>query len=163
MHILHNCAQLTNGQINATENNFTFCSLRQFWDRDKKLAQVNDSANDDDVIKWEHFPCCWPFVRGIHRFPMNSPHKGQWHGALMFSLTCARMNDWVNNGKTGDLRRHRAHDDVIVTWITPSNLPHLLSDLHWTPTHVNELVTHAAPFRYQITNFYLKIFGFSSN
>ena len=25
----------------------------------------------------------WPFVRGIHRWPVNSPHKGQWRGALM--------------------------------------------------------------------------------
>ena len=31
----------------------------------------------DDVIKWKHFPCHWPFVRGIHRSPVNSPHKGQ--------------------------------------------------------------------------------------
>ena len=30
--------------------------------------------------------CYWPFVRGIHRSPVNSPYKGQWHGALMFSL-----------------------------------------------------------------------------
>ena len=43
----------------------------------------------DDVIKWKHFPRYWPFVRGIHRSPVNSPHKGQWHGALMFSLMCA--------------------------------------------------------------------------
>ena len=31
----------------------------------------------DDVIKWKHFPRYWPFVRGIHRSPVNSPHKGQ--------------------------------------------------------------------------------------
>ena len=37
----------------------------------------------------EHFPRYWPFVRGIHRSPVNSPHKGQWRGALMFSLICA--------------------------------------------------------------------------
>ena len=42
----------------------------------------------DDVIKWKHFPRYWPFVRGIHRSPVNSPHKGQWRGALMFSLIC---------------------------------------------------------------------------
>ena len=42
----------------------------------------------DDVIKWKHFPRYWPFVRGIHRSPENSPHKGQWRGALMFSLIC---------------------------------------------------------------------------
>ena len=68
----------------------------------------------DDVIKWKHFPRDWPFVRGIHWSPVNSPHKGQWRGALMFSLICVWINGWVNNRKTGDLRRHRAHYDVIV-------------------------------------------------
>ena len=43
----------------------------------------------DDVIKWKHFPRYWPFVRGIHRCPVNSPHKGQWRGALMLSVICA--------------------------------------------------------------------------
>ena len=38
----------------------------------------------DDFIKWKHFPCYWPFVRGIHRSPANSLHKGQWCRALMF-------------------------------------------------------------------------------
>ena len=68
----------------------------------------------DDVIKWKHFPRYWPFVRWIHRSPVNSPHKGQWRGALMFSLICAWIYGWVNNREAGDLRRHRAHYDVIV-------------------------------------------------
>ena len=68
----------------------------------------------DDVIKWKHFPRFWPFVRGIHRSPVNSPPKGQWRGALMFSLIRARINGWVNNREAGNLRRHRAHYDVIV-------------------------------------------------
>ena len=71
-------------------------------------------GSHDDVIKWKHFPRYWPFVRGIHRSPVNSPHKGQWRGALMFSLICARINGWVNNGETSGLRRHRAHYDVIL-------------------------------------------------
>ena len=29
----------------------------------------------DDVIKWKHLPRNWPFLRGIHRSPVNSPHK----------------------------------------------------------------------------------------
>ena len=41
-------------------------------------------------------------------------HKGQWRGALMFSLICAWINGWVNNREAGDLLRHRAHDDVNV-------------------------------------------------
>ena len=56
----------------------------------------------------------WPFVRGIHRSPVNSPHKGQWRGALMFSWICVWINDWVNNREAGDLRRYRAHYDVMV-------------------------------------------------
>ena len=68
----------------------------------------------DDVIKWKHFPCHWSFVWGIRRSPANSPHKGQWRGALMFSLICAWINGWVNNREAGDLRRHRARYDVIV-------------------------------------------------
>ena len=51
---------------------------------------------------------------GIHRSPVNSPHKGQWRGALMFSLICAWINGWVNNRESGDLSRHRAHYDVTV-------------------------------------------------
>ena len=68
----------------------------------------------DDVIRWKHFPCHWPFVQGIYRSPMNSPHKGQWRRALMFSLICAWINGWVDNREAGDLRRHRAHYDVTV-------------------------------------------------
>ena len=31
-----------------------------------------------------------------------------------FFFMCARINGWVNNGKAGDLRRHRARYDIIV-------------------------------------------------
>ena len=67
----------------------------------------------DDVIKWKHFPRYWPFVRGIHRSSVNSPHKGQWRGALMFSLICAWINVWANNRAAGDFRCHNVHYDVI--------------------------------------------------
>ena len=60
----------------------------------------------DDVTKWKHSPRNWPFVRGIHRSPVNSPHKDQWCGAFIFSLICAWIYRWVNNREAGDLRRH---------------------------------------------------------
>ena len=72
-------------------------------------------------IKWKHFPRYWPFLRRIHRSPVDSPHKGQWHGALMFSLICAWTNSWATNGDAGDVRRHCTHYDVIVM-----NLPDAL-------------------------------------
>ena len=68
----------------------------------------------DDVIKWKQYPRYWPFVRGIHRSPVNSPHKGQWRRALMFSLICPWINGWINNRAAGDLRRPRIHYDITV-------------------------------------------------
>ena len=60
----------------------------------------------------ETFPRYWRIVRGIHRSPVNSLHKGQWRGALMFSLVCNWTNSWANNGDAGDLKHYRAHCNV---------------------------------------------------
>ena len=79
----------------------------------------------DDVIKWKHSPHYWPFVWGIHRSPVNSPHKGQWRGALMFSFICPWINGWVNNCEAGDLRHHRGHYDVIVMLYSKHNIDHV--------------------------------------
>ena len=54
---------------------------------------------------------------------VNSLHKGQWRGALMFSLICVWINVWVSNREAGDLRRHRAHYDVIVVCVSNLNTP----------------------------------------
>ena len=70
----------------------------------------------DHVTKWKHFPCYWPFVRGIHQWPVNSPHKGQWHRALMFPLIYTWTNSWINTREAGDLRCHCAHYDITVMW-----------------------------------------------
>ena len=93
------------------------------------LTMPVSTFNNNDVIKWKNLPCYWPFVRGIHRSPVNSRHKGQWRGALMLSLIIASINGWVNNCEAGDLRRHRAHYDVIVwqnahhgDWLTHQSL-----------------------------------------
>ena len=47
----------------------------------------------EDIIKWKPFPRCWPFVRGNHRSPVDSPHKRQ---------------------RLRRFERHLAHYDVIV-------------------------------------------------
>ena len=78
-------------------------------------------SQHDDVMKWKHFPRYWPFVRGIHRSPANFLQKGQWRGALMFSLICAWINGWVNTRKAGDLRRHHPHY-VITLMNNPTHL-----------------------------------------
>ena len=97
-------------------------TLIHITDKKNEAQQTNHSHISwgiihDDVIKWKHFLRDWPFVRGIHRPPVNSTHKGLWHGALMFSLICVWINDWVNNRETGDLRCYRAHYDLIVMFL----------------------------------------------
>ena len=77
---------------------------------------------------WRHqmeaFPRRWPFLRGIHWSPVNSPHKGQCRGALMFSLIWAWTNGWANNRDAGDLRSHRAHyDDTVMKLLSILTLP----------------------------------------
>ena len=64
---------------------------RWSWVRSSSVLNISATIPlcHDDVIKWKDFPCNWPFVWGIHRSPVNSPHKGQWRGVLMFSLICA--------------------------------------------------------------------------
>ena len=65
---------------------------------------------------WRHYhlPRYWPFALRIYWSPVNSLHKGQRRGALMFSLICAWINGWVNNCEAGNLRRHCDHFDVTV-------------------------------------------------
>ena len=48
--------------------------------------------------------------------PVNSSHKGQGRGSLLFSLIWAWINGWVNIRKAGDLTRRRAHFDVTVMY-----------------------------------------------
>ena len=90
----------------------TLSCLMSFHDGGVSMVVV--CGIHDDVFKWKHFLRYWPFVREIRRSPVNSPHKGQWRGPLMFSLICNRINGWVNNREAGYLRRYRAHYDVIV-------------------------------------------------
>ena len=64
----------------------------------------------------EIFPCYWTFVKRIHQWPVDSPHKGQWRGALMFSLICGWTNGWADNRATCDW------DDVVL----------IVTSLYWT-------------------------------
>ena len=85
--------------------------------------RYNDHAilGADGNARWRHqmetFSALLAFVRGIHRSLVNSPHKGQWCGALMFSLFCAWTNGCANNRDAGDLRRNCPHYDVTVMGI----------------------------------------------
>ena len=53
-------------------------------------------------------------ARGIHRWPVDSPHKGLWHGELIFSLMRLWTNSWAISRDAGELRCNGAHFDVTV-------------------------------------------------
>ena len=86
--------------------------------------QQNMDQTLDSMMTSSNFPRNWPFVWGIHWSPVNSPHKGQWRGALMFYLICVWINDRVNTREAGDLRRYQGHYDVNVM---SQNTSHRLS------------------------------------
>ena len=95
------------------------------------------SRNHDDVIKWKYLPRYWPFVRGIHRSLVNSSHKGQWRGALMFSLICAWINGWINNYEAGDwdavapiVRHSTGFDSDFKLWL-PNGRYSIFYDVIW--------------------------------
>ena len=79
-----------------------------------KCLLFNPVMLHDNIITWKHFAGYWPFMQGIHWPPVNSPHKGQWHGALVLSLISPWINAWVNNCEAGNLRCYHAHYDVTV-------------------------------------------------
>ena len=94
----------------------TDCSLLCFvLDRYGLFFSMMTSSNGNIFRVTDHL--CGEFAG-------HSPHKGQWRGRLMFSLICAWINGWVNNGEPGDLRRHHSPYDVTV-------MPYLVDSLPW--------------------------------
>ena len=80
---------------------------------DSELCWI-DEVIQDDVIKWKDFPAtgslCGEFTGHWWLSLTKTSDAKLW----VFSLTCSWINGWVNSREAGDLRRHRAHCDVIV-------------------------------------------------
>ena len=106
--------------------------MRRATFAERVMKRVYDVATSRADMAWT-----WSNGTGHEldfRSPVNSQHKGQWRGALMFSLICAWLNGWRNNCKD-DLKRYRAHYDVTVmrswcaavpvatNWTMPSPIP----------------------------------------
>ena len=48
------------------KQSYSMRAMRTLW-------SATSSSPHDGVIKWKHFSRYWPFVRGIHWSPVNSP------------------------------------------------------------------------------------------
>ena len=109
--------------VSSNERRHCICNVFSHWLRPfsgdlRHLIEnrflVLLSPFHDNVIKWKHSLHYWPSVMGIHCSLVDSPHKSQWHRALVFSLVCACINGWVNNWDACDLRCPHTHYDVAV-------------------------------------------------
>ena len=111
---------LSTGQVDHIYLSILSIAHMPLWQTWNKPATKSLTCSDNyyHLTWWCHqmetFSAFLALCTGIHRSPVNSPHKGQWHGALKFSLISAWINPWVNNHEACDLRRHRAHYDVTV-------------------------------------------------
>ena len=108
--------------VGRKTNVMTLMSWDLEWDGGQgKRVNLPISVVADHIPWWRHqmetFSALLALCAGNSPVPVNSPHKGQWRGALMFSLMWAWINDWVNNREAGDLRRYRGHYDVSVMLI----------------------------------------------
>ena len=75
-------------KIYIRSNKIKLRSTYKIQDRDKSANRCNGGMNKI-IMMTSHFPRYWHFVRGIHRSPMDSPHRDQWRRALMSSLISA--------------------------------------------------------------------------
>ena len=106
-----------------------YCDCKVVW---QGLVKINLSGRRcefhlcSEKAWWRHhmetFYALLILCVGNSLAPANSLHKGQWRGALMFSLICAWINGWVNDHEAGDFGCHRAHYYVTVMLYVKRNL-----------------------------------------
>ena len=109
-----------------------FCLHFDDWVTSLKMTDV--VSRDMTLPWWRHqmeaFSALLALCAGNSPVTGEFPAQSQWRGALMFSLICAWINSWVNNGEAGDLRRPRAHygvtamPRVLSTFTNDPVLPH---------------------------------------
>ena len=88
------------------------------------LTYLNQMLDADSQI--ETLPRYWPFTRGIHRSPVNSPKKGQWRGALrVFYLRLNKQLSkhwwgWEFETPSSPLWRHSNVDEMLTVFLSIS-------------------------------------------
>ena len=73
------------------------------------------NTNHGDVIKWKHFPCYWPSVRGVHWSLVKRASDAElWCFLWSAPEQTIEQNSWANNRDTSDLWCYWTHHDVTV-------------------------------------------------
>ena len=143
----------------AKSDHTLFCNLLTYVRRFYPIQAAEGKSITRSRDSRCHYPRYWPFVWGIHRWPVNSPHKGQWRGTLMFSFICVWINSWVNKREAGDLRRNRAHYDAIAmqaSMVIYNAMVVICPELCPSDWDHNGLISKAARHRW-LFNIYLRL------
>ena len=89
-----------NGFLDTDLREVRFCVIG--WERDLVRLDGQNCISSritfstyNNLKSWNLRADVWQWCRS----PVNFPHKGQWSGALVFSLICTGINGWVNNGE----------------------------------------------------------------
>ena len=91
-----------------------FSVVSLVWDNHTNAPFSPNSTGTWWVIKWKRFPRYWPFVRGIHRSPVNSPHTKASDAEFDVSFDL-HLNKRLNKQSWGWwFETSSAHCDVIV-------------------------------------------------
>ena len=107
-----------NGAITSAYCWFPGCSSKFvcYWpSRFHEISRHYEHVNLSATAWWRHqMETFSPLLSPCegNQSPVKSTHKGQWRGALMFSLICAWTNGIANNWNDCDFRHSLTHYDV---------------------------------------------------
>ena len=128
---LQNVAHALTAQLSCYGQNFIAINLLEFgWEQNQISIELesrwkNRSCNEPlDIIEryvtWirfmKYFPRHSPLCEGNPRITDDSPHKGQWCVAMMFSLMCVWTKVCANSRDAGDFNVEHNQPWPVFDW-----------------------------------------------
>ena len=78
------CSDVCHWRYNMTRSIYMAKQVFGHWEKKRYTCNAFSHWLISCSIIDQIFHATGPFAPGIHRSPVNSPHKGQWRGVLMF-------------------------------------------------------------------------------
>ena len=93
-----------------------FVSLCALLLKERNRTHVSETRWPCSVVTWTHFPCYWPFVKGIHRLLVDSAYKGTCNDDVLLSLLLVWRNSYTHDWVVSDLRLHDTYVTSMWYW-----------------------------------------------